>query len=264
MAGLLQHKSQIFLRNSINGLFRERFGDSCQDLESLKNKFVGNKCFILGNGPSLAHVPNRLLEKEFTFGTNGIFLKHTPNVYVSISPDYYNQHFDKIKEVSSPFKFFGAHLWDENRFVPGGNYLQCNWNIYGHLLGFKFPVPFKFSLRPDRVLFLGGTVLFVCLQIAHWMGFKKVYLLGVDHKFGFPRAEATYGGRRIGRGEANSIHFIDSYSKSEYNPHCDPIATERAFELASKVFCKTGGRLINATPDTALDVLPKTSIDRLI
>ncbi len=43
-------------------------------LLSLKNKYKGERIFLIGNGPSLNKTPLELLEDEYTFGVNRIYL----------------------------------------------------------------------------------------------------------------------------------------------------------------------------------------------
>ena len=43
---------------------------SRRKLRRLKDKYKGERCFILGNGPSLAKTDLSLLRNEYTFGLN--------------------------------------------------------------------------------------------------------------------------------------------------------------------------------------------------
>ena len=43
-------------------------------VESYKDKYIGRRCFIIGNGPSLKDTDLSLLKNEFTFGLNRIYL----------------------------------------------------------------------------------------------------------------------------------------------------------------------------------------------
>ena len=43
-------------------------------LRKLKNRYQGQRIFVIGNGPSLKHTDLRLLKNELTIGSNGIFL----------------------------------------------------------------------------------------------------------------------------------------------------------------------------------------------
>lgn len=258
-----------FIKSLYCGVSSEILGPSDSSILKLKDTAVGETCFVLGNGPSLADVDNKTLERYPTFGTNGIFLKHTPNYYVTISVDFYKNHFDAIKGLKGSVKFIGDNLHDLHTGSVDEHILNCNWNVYGNVRGpkqpvFNFPVPVRFSKRADRVVYLGGTVLSICLQLAYWMGYTRVILLGVDHKFGFPRSEAVYGGRRLDAEDGDSIHFDKAYSKPGYTPHCDMIAVERSFELALKAFQKAGREIVNATPNTGLDVIPKRELKDLL
>ena len=243
----------------------ERFGKEQAFLKRVHDMNAGETCFILGNGPSLRGVSNETLAKLPSFGTNGIFLKFLPTYYVTISEDFYKNHLEEIRRLKCEQKFIGQNLADLITLEPNETVLNCAWNLYGTTLGFHFPVPFRFSRNASKVVYTGGSVIFICLQIAYWMGFSRVILLGVDHKFGFPRTEAVYGGRRLKpTGKFDEIHFTEAYSQPGYTPHCDMIATERSFELALSMYRNDGREIWNATPDTGLNVIPKANLEDLI
>jgi len=257
------------IKNLYRGLRSEILGPSNSSILELKDTAVGETCFILGNGPSLADVDNQILERYPTFGTNGIFLKHIPDYYVTISVDFYKNHIDAIKELEGTVKFIGDNLHDLHTGSSDEHILNCNWNVYGNVQGprkpiFNFPVPLRFSDRADRVVYLGGTVIFICLQLAYLMGYSRVVLLGIDHNFGFPRSEAVYGGRRVEIGDKDRIHFDEAYSKPGYTPHCDMIAIERSFELALAAFQDDGRQVLNATKNSGLDIIPKVKLEELL
>jgi hypothetical protein len=253
-----------FVKSILRGSKQEVFGPTVSSMADLRNSAVGETCFVLGNGPSLAAIDNEILNRFPSFGTNGIFLKHIPDYYVTISVDFYKNHIEGIRSLEGCVKFIGDNLTELQSGVENEHILNCNWNVYGQFKGFNFPVPLWFSKRADRVVYLGGSVLFVCLQLAYWMGYSRVILLGVDHGFGFPRSEAVYGGRRLDAENEDTIHFDKAYSKPGYTPHCDMIATERSFELALKAFQKDRREIWNATPNTGLDVIPKRELKDLL
>jgi hypothetical protein len=47
---------------------------SIQHLGALKDIHKGERCFVIGNGPSLKNTDISKLENEFTFGMNRIYL----------------------------------------------------------------------------------------------------------------------------------------------------------------------------------------------
>ncbi len=48
--------------------------ESISRLAALKDKYRGERCFIIGNGPSLRETDTSKLKDEFTFGMNRIYL----------------------------------------------------------------------------------------------------------------------------------------------------------------------------------------------
>jgi len=48
--------------------------ESMRKLAALKDSHKGERCFLIGNGPSLRQTDLTLLKNEFTFGFNRIFL----------------------------------------------------------------------------------------------------------------------------------------------------------------------------------------------
>lgn len=252
-----------FLGRAARVLTTECIGKSDPWLLDHRDSMQSKTCFVLGNGPSLKSVPNEVLSKYPSFGTNGIFLKYQPTYYVTISLEFYRNHKAGITELECERKFIGHHL--EKDFPNfNGSILNCGWHIYGTEGKPHFPVPLRFSKRADRIVYLGGTVLFVCLQLAHFLGFQRVILLGVDHSFGFARSEAGYGGKRIEVVGEDKIHFDRHYNPEGHSMHCDMIATERAFSLSRIAFEKAGKTIVNATENSGLDVIERVSLEDLI
>jgi len=252
-----------YLFHRLRLLWLENYGLEAPWLKDAKNSFQNKTCIIVGNGPSLKNVSLKLLDRYTTFGTNGIFLTHVPNYYVTISKDFYKNHPNEIRSLKCAQKFLGDDLRDLHTNQPGETIIKSGWPQYGIKWNYQLPVPIKFSKNPHRLVHLGGTVLFVCLQIALYMGFSKAILVGVDHNFGFPLEDACYGGRRLTIDGEDNLHFSPNYSKPGYTPHCDVLATERAFALALQAFRGRGGEIYNATPNTGLKVVPLISINEL-
>ena len=48
--------------------------DTIEKLGALKDKHKGERCFIIGNGPSLKQTDLTKLKNEYTFGLNRIYL----------------------------------------------------------------------------------------------------------------------------------------------------------------------------------------------
>ena len=90
---------------------RYPFSSSKLDLQKLKNKYEGKRCFIIGNGPSLNKIDLNFLKEEFSFGVNGIFYKteesgFKPTFYVVEDTHVMRDNIEKINAYKTEYKFF--------------------------------------------------------------------------------------------------------------------------------------------------------------
>lgn len=251
-------KSKIkFLLRLIENKISTTFYKSNIDIYNLKEQYKGATCIILGNGPSLKNIDNSLLKKYITFGSNGIFLKYTPDFYITISRDFYLNYISEINSLKSKYKFIEKSY--EDIHTKNTIKIKCSWAVYGNFFDYNFPVPLDYSLRPDKLIYLGGSVIFGQIQLAQWMGFKKIILLGVDHNM-VTDDKRQYGGVKLTEKDTKDIHFSKEYKSSM---HSDIMATEHAFLLAKEQCEDAGISLLNATPGTKLEIVKKIKLESL-
>jgi hypothetical protein len=198
---------------------------------------IGKRCFIIGNGPSLAGMDLSPLKNEITFGLNRIYLlfekmDFLPTYYVCVNELVLEQFSGEIKQLKMP------------KFI--------NWNRR-QLFDFNNPsiIPVRVSLLdgfntdPFRAFYGGGTVTYVALQIAYLMGFSEVILIGLDHSF-------------VDKGIPNKVEFRESeQDANHFHPNYFPKGTkwqlpdlkrsELAYERARRKFENNGRRIIDAT-----------------
>ena len=119
-----------------------------------------------------------------------------------------------------------------------------------------------FSADITKQIYSGGTVTYASLQLAYYMGFKEVVLIGLDHSF-------------VEKGKANKI-VVRTEDKDE--SHCHPnyfpkgikwglpdlYRSEIAYSLAKETFEADGRRIIDATVDGQCNVFPKGKFDELV
>lgn len=202
---------------------------------NLWNKHKDQAGIVIGNGPSLKTVPNEWLQKYPTFGTNRIYLKEgfTPTYHVCVNPLVQEQFGGEIHRMNC--LKFATHL-------EGPDVLR--------LQSVNLPV---FSFAPDEWIFEGWTVTFVALQLAYFMGFNTVLLIGVDHRYDF---SGNPNEQKLMTGD-DPNHFDPNYFKGAQWNNPDLERSEASYEKAKLAFEGTGRTIINLGPDSALEVFPK-------
>lgn len=202
----------------------------------LYNKHRGETCLVIGNGPSLKDVPFGFLSRYSSFGANRIYLLlgFTPTYYVCVNPLVRQQFINEIMTLRCP------------KFMGGGPSVAPDQDII-NLRSVNVPL---FSYAPLEWIYEGYTVTFVSLQLAYYMGFSTVLLVGVDHRYQFvgePNEETRYGGADIN-------HFDPSYFSERQWNNPDLERSAEAYRLAKTAFESDGRKIINLTEGTALDV----------
>lgn len=148
-----------------------------------KDKHKGERCFILGTGPSLKTVDLSLLKNEFVFGLNYLY---KGSLVDDLKIDYYclydeifhMSHVEDTREIIEKFPetifFMRTKAYDnlkEQRLLKPNLYFQaCNIFQHGDLIRTDMT---KCMTAPYNVV-LG------CIQTAIYMGFKEIFLLGCD------------------------------------------------------------------------------------
>lgn len=222
-------------------------------LRSLHNKFRGQTCAIMGNGPSLRATDVHLLADVPTFGLNRIYLARTwlgfdPTFLVCVNRLVLEQCADEFTSLSMPrfFSWKGHEL-----FAPDDGNLT-----YVH----SVPGPF-FSTDPTRQgVWEGATVTYVALQLAYYFGFSRVVLVGVDHNFvtkGPAHKEVTSEA-----GDPN--HFDPAYFGPGFRWQLPDLETsEIAYRLARSAYESDDRTIIDATVGGSLTVFPKAELSDL-
>ncbi len=219
-------------------MYRLRAGPGSENhrkLASLRDLHAGKRCFIIGNGPSLANTDLARIRGEYSFGLNRIYLMFKerdfrPTFYACMNGLVLEQSADRIRELEMP-QFLN---WNQRRLFKEGS------NV--HLLHEIFTPGFSKDLT--RGVWGGATVTYVALQIAYYMGFSDVILLGVDHHY---RASGTPHSTVVGRG-GEGDHFVPDYFPKGFRWQLPDLRTsEIAYRMARAAYEADGRRVVDAT-----------------
>jgi len=223
-------------------------------LQKSKDLHKGERCFLLGCGPSINQINLDLLSKDVVMGVNGIALIENLRLdyFVSVSHFFWKSHVEKLKNLECGRRFLPNYLKELESDTPTTWLNTVESHNYRSLSNQK---PLSFSYEPHRFIFLGGTVIFVCLQILYFLGFNEVILLGVDHDYGLDKGKVPQGGVNVSSDHLTA-HFTKNYYRSGENVHIDISGAERGYKLALNAFENDGRKIFNASPGTKLDVFP--------
>jgi hypothetical protein len=216
-------------------------------LSTLRNSHKGERCFIIGNGPSLRQTDLTRLRREFTFGLNRIYLLFpelgfTTSCLVSVNDLVLEQCFQEIKALSIPkYLTWRSRRWfaDDPRVV---------------FVDTDFTGSESFSQEVSSRVFEGYTVTYVALQLAFHMGFSEAILIGVDHNFVTkgPANEAV-----ISQGD-DPNHFAPNYFGAGFKWQLPDLeGSERAYSLAKQAYEIAGRHVLDATIGGKLTIFPK-------
>lgn len=239
-------------------------------LQSVADRYRGERCFILGNGPSLNRLDLAKLASEYTFGVNKIYLLYDridwrPTFYTLLDWRVGPEIAPEIDRMDGSIKFL------PNRFrglFPGGD--DTFWFSTRPVLD-----GLDDQFRPSIVdgVPSKGTILVTAIQIAFHLGFRDIVLIGVDASYRIPKTVRQSGPDRFGSGiklnlestqDDDPNHFDPTYFGKGARWH-DPNVDEmvRQFRQMRKGIEYHGGRIRNATDGGQLDVFERVSFDSL-
>ena len=217
-------------------------------------RHAGQRCFILGSGPSLAKMDLRPLASEITFGLNRIYLLFPD---LPFQPTYYCATNELVL----------ANFASEIRALGMPRFL--NWNQRGRFDDDDFTLFVKDSLSlrdsfegdPLRPSSFGGTVTYTALQLAYFMGFQQVILIGVDHFFA---ESGTPNRSKIRTTEVDESHCHPNYFPQGVRWQLPDLRrSELAYGLARRAFERAGREVLDATVGGHLQVFEKIAYESL-
>ena len=228
------------------------------------NIHKGQRCFIIGGGPSLKKIDPRPLKKEITFGVNSIFLIFD---WLGFQPTYYcvedwfvyeDRFKDILAFVTEPICFFPLQFLNTKFDRKNHIYYRA---IYEFDSNPDWP---KFSKDPSKLLWIGGTVTYVCMQLAFYMGFSEVYLIGMDHSYVKPKHVETNGKEWTSHGD-DPNHFHPAYFGKGYRWH-DPDVERmgKAYCKAKSVYENSDRIILNATVGGKLEIFERKRFEEII
>lgn len=221
------------------------------------------RCFILATGPSLTISDLEALDGEFTISVNSIvrcFSKTDwrPDCYVAMDPTEYDTD---IKE-------YGLQRLAEECgylvFAVKTGMLSKAEKIKNAYFFHSLDEPYeklpKFSGDLTQVVYESSTVIYSALQIAMYMGFREIYMVGAD--LGFSQVRNIHGKVELRNKEEATADFLKETAVN--TPIYEEDRIIRGY-LAAREYAERHGIILkNATRGGYLEVLERVSLDELL
>lgn len=255
----VKHVARIY-KNDLDEIYRPK-------LRALRERFKGTKrCFLIGNGPSLNKTDLEALKNEVTFAVNGFFLKAKelswkPTFYVVEDHLVAEDRVNWINKFKGPIKLFPAYL--------GYMFEKSDDTIfYNHRPRKSYPHGYDFSMEADKITYTGCTVTFSMMQLAAYMGFEEIYLIGVDASYAIPddaKEGKDYGVGVLDMQSDDPNHFDPNYFGKGFRWH-DPQVEKmvEAYSEARRTLEGTGQTIYNATIGGMLEVFERRDFNKIL
>ena len=252
------------------------FEKTAEVLEPYRGRYKGQRCFIVGNGPSLRAEDLERIKGEFCIGCNRVYklfneTSWRPRVYTGVDENLFRDTFKEVSSLDAELKLCSLlatdMMYPVKDLLPLKLISKGDWIVYQRLP--------EFSDDITKCVYHATTISYINMQIAAFMGFDEVFLLGFDHQFPqqwrispvvlknpekYVNAESIPGGCYKVRGCGQSEFYPSDYSGSAY---CIEEVT-RGYRKAKMYFEEHGRRIANVTRGGKLDVFERVNFDKLM
>lgn len=240
-----------------------------EKLLALKDTHIGEKCFVIGNGPSLkAEDLDKLKEKGiFCLASKGIYnifdeTDWRPDIWGVSDLDYIKLKEDDINQLTGFPKLVCAQAYTQKG-------IQLKDVIYYPFIQAE-RTPRFFNRDIMKGIHFYGTITGKLINIAVYMGFTEIYLLGCDNTSPMKKDES---GRMI-IDTSKTTHFNENYFKGEKEireAYKNVGDLQEAWKFITKsfvdikYFCELIGiNIYNATRGGELEVFSRINFEELI
>lgn len=242
-------------------------------LRRFKNIHAGERCFIIGNGPSIRQQDLTVLKDEIVFVANDFPLhpqygEINPKYYCAGSPDFFpdskvNPEWYKLmlEKTTYTTKFFPAH------FKPIIGKLDL---FKGHSVFYPRLVTTakiweigQMSLDITKALYWGNTIIVdFCLPLAFYMGCSEIYLLGCDCDYGLDEnddySKSYFFDVRLLTRQRGQVETVDFHKNEWYE------RIIASYSIAKEVFEHRGRRIYNAGIGGKLEVFERVDFESIL
>lgn len=280
-------------------LLTRKYQDILAKNLEIKNKYLGQRCFILGSGPSIKDLDLNRLQDEYVLVVNEFDrhpqfknLRHVHHVLADACYfiDNKNTYFwERLKHKSDTtdsavtyfFHVKGKTLVEKEKLFSKNkiHYLSSHGIISDH---------FDFNINLNKTLPWPKNSILSCLMIAVYLGFREIYLLGCEHNFLTLNVGMEQGRKKtldhffVNQELENMIHMDEKEAKEKMTARFGHWEGHENYTYESKIaqilqlfknyrlfYQKVRGlhpeiKIFNLTPNSYLDVFPARSLEEIL
>ena len=241
----------------ICGWFRSHniTGNTYQKIKKFHNKFDGQRCFIVAMGPSLTIEDLKSLKNEITFGMNSLCKIYKDTEF---RPTFYGIQdslvYNELKTFIHDEYDSRDNVFISDRITRRFKDFNREWNVFPLNYSYNaynrwFKDIFKVKISNDiyKTVYDGFSITISLLQIAMYMGFKEIYLIGADCNF-----------------IRDNLHFVNYENSVDVTLDT---AAERnlAGYYAVKSYADNNGiKIYNTTRGGKLEIFERVNLDEII
>lgn len=239
--------------------------ENSRKLKSYKGKYQGKRCFLVGNGPSLSVDDLDRIADEYSFGCNMIYkifsqTRWRPSFHCMVDAMFGRELAEEFAQnVKSDF-FTSMSTYHKMEVKPANTtyaygYKQSDYTVSRNFLSYYIPS--------------GSTVMTYMIELAMFMGFEDIYLIGVDCTSSLAKdghCIPDYASPQVAKNDLNRIR------KRLNDPSLTMDDVAQYYQDRS-MFCyrqlkaaadKKGVRIFNATRGGMLEVYPRRQLEEIL
>lgn len=256
-----------------------KYRDLVAKNSELKGKHKGERCFVLGSGPSIKKEDLKPLKGEVVFALNNFYVHDefkyimsgdVQKYYMSApihppqSEEEWRAWFEDMQAYmpKSANMLFGLNGYDGNiksvieKYALFENY-KINWYFAG--VNYREGIFNSSAMDITKPIYAGEAVSIYALILAIYMGFDEIYLLGMDHDYFLYENESQmrmYSSAKHQKDEFKRV-FGDTFHTKEFLRQYNIFTKYRAFDEYSQ------SKIFNASDGGILKVFPRVSFKDL-
>lgn len=241
------------------------YSENTRRLAAFQNRHQGERCFVVGNGPSLTAEDLEKIQGGYSFGCNMVYKIFSRTswrpTYHCVSDMMLSQHNGRefARYVESPY----FTLKSRYRMLE-----ECPKDtVYVYDINHKYYRVSNNLLR--YVVRSKATVVLFMIELAMYMGFQEIYLLGVDCTSSFEKQghfTENYISRDLQKEDLARTRDImrnpDATEEEIRRYHLDRDISR--YEKIKKAAKKRGVQIFNATRGGQLETFPRKCLEDVL